>query len=68
MAAISIKEVTINFNYCCKMKRIIWAKKKYFHLKKKRVRTGSYNYFQGFTLKETHCSVKVIIVYLQNST
>ena len=36
--------------------------------KKKRVRTGSYNYFQGFTLKETHCCVKVIIVYLQNST
>ena len=50
------------------MKRIIWAKKKYFHLKKKRVRTGSYNYFQGFTLKETHCGIKVIIVYLQNST
>ena len=51
------------------MKRIIWAKKKYFHLKKKkRVRTGIYNYFQGFTLKETQCGVKVIIVYLQNST
>lgn len=66
MAAISIKKVAINFKYCYKIKRITWARRKYFHLKK--VRKGSYNYFQGFTPKETHCGVKVIIVYLQNGT